>query len=360
MLSPGAALCLACLSSLPSRKFAEDTTFHTPCCSRPICAACLTRNPRLARYNPCLRCLGGVGVVRSHSKPQSPSTVGIPDDVPKNVDGGVHDDDVFAIGDDNEEDDSQDEDARDVVPLIASTPAVEGRSGPGPSSPPPSNAPSQTDISQVDETLSPDDSAISAHAGPPKYYIQPNDTLTGISLKFGVDGRLLCRLNNLPPSTLRTTPHLLHTRTYLIFPPSTQVPPTKSQSSAADEQRRVRREREIAERRFQTLTKEVDISIAKVYVSLAEHQDGGDEEGQYELNKEGDLKAAKEKFPILASGSSLEGRAIDRYLDDDEWEARERKGGRGVSIPKFPLSAEGSRTSEKWGKWSPSWWKSSN
>lgn len=106
------------------------------------------------------------------------------------------------------------------------------------------------------------------------------------------------------------------------------------------------------------MTKEVDTSIAKVYVSLAEQRN--DLEGEYELGKEGSLNPFKEtKSPGIPSEGSLEGRAIDRFLDDEEWEARERREGRGVSIPKFPLfeSTVGSSNSQKQGKWLPSWWK---
>ncbi|KAH9063868.1 hypothetical protein EDB87DRAFT_1541379, partial [Lactarius vividus] len=60
-------LCLACSSSLPPRLAASlgqsPELFFTRCCGRPICPSCLTANPRLARYNPCLLCLGGMGAV---------------------------------------------------------------------------------------------------------------------------------------------------------------------------------------------------------------------------------------------------------------------------------------------------------
>ena len=56
----------------------------TRCCGRPICdcPSCLTSNPRLARYNPCLACLGGVGAVGTRKlQGQHP--------VASNVDGAV-------------------------------------------------------------------------------------------------------------------------------------------------------------------------------------------------------------------------------------------------------------------------------
>jgi hypothetical protein len=73
------------------------------------------------------------------------------------------------------------------------------------------------------------------------------------------------------------------------------------------------------------LTKEVDHSVARAYIALAEHDDE-DDDGREVKRKE---------VPM-----SLEARAVDRYLDDQEWEESERKGGRGVVIRGFPY-AEG-------------------
>lgn len=91
---------------------------------------------------------------------------------------------------------------------------------------------------------------------------------------------------------------------------------------------------------MQVLTKEVDWRITKAYVALAEDDDE-DREGLY---------ARKEKTQEKTAGATsdarmLETRAINSYLDDENWEAAERRAGRGVFVPKFPLSscqAEGS------------------
>ena len=76
--------------------------------------------------------------------------------------------------------------------------------------------------------------------------------------------RILCRLNNLPPSTLRMTPHLLHTRAFLILPPSVRAPPPLTPAEQAlDEERKARLAVERAETRFQAMTKETDRDVAK-------------------------------------------------------------------------------------------------
>ncbi|PBK92767.1 hypothetical protein ARMGADRAFT_908399, partial [Armillaria gallica] len=129
-----------------------------------------------------------------------------------------------------------------------------------------------------------------------KYYIKRTDTLQGIALRFGVDGRELCRLNNLPPSTLSITPHILHTREFLLLPPASHP-----KLRASDSEPTGRRETERAEKRLQVLTKEVDWRVAKAYVALAD-----------EIDLDSKLKQP-----------SVEARAISRYLDDEEWEGGE-------------------------------------
>lgn len=44
--------CQTCYTELPS----QARPYLTPCCSTPICERCLSRNPRLREYDPCLRC----------------------------------------------------------------------------------------------------------------------------------------------------------------------------------------------------------------------------------------------------------------------------------------------------------------
>lgn len=164
---------------------------------------------------------------------------------------------------------------------------------------------------------------------PLKYYITRNDTLQGIALRYGLNGHELCRLNNLPPSSLRTTPHLLHTRRYLTLPPSARQLSGSASNENSEEvkERQVRIQLEKAEKRLQTLTKEVDWQIAKAYVAL---EDDAEETGEYDRKlKEGGLP---NRFP-----SNLEERAIAKYLDDDEWEANARKDGGKVGVTGLPF-----------------------
>jgi hypothetical protein len=179
-------LCLACSSSLPPRLWkrtleraegegalsstssiagrsdrarrSSSEVFLTLCCGRPICPSCVASNPRLVRYNPCLACLGGVAAVGSEkvTVPRGEHQV-----ASSNVNGAVRDEDVFIVGDEDEDETSETHDGE-----AAETP---GR------------------IPEVVEPPKPDISVDGNQGGPGRYYIRPDDTLLGISLRLGVD-----------------------------------------------------------------------------------------------------------------------------------------------------------------------------
>ncbi|KAI0087277.1 hypothetical protein BDY19DRAFT_994978 [Irpex rosettiformis] len=333
-------LCLACSSSLPPRSVPSSSKgasiFITICCSRPICPNCIASNPRLARYNPCLQCLAGVDLVTARSSSSKAFKVNPQTKV--NVDGGLQDEDVFAVGDDEDDDEddeerySSEEHQRHDAFSIPSTSSLVDDS--------PTNVPGASKVVNEPPNLEEEVSLPSETRSPSKYYIKPGDTLLGIALKYKVDGRLLCRLNNLPQSTLRTTPHLLHTRTVLTFPPSAVLLEASTSPSADDSEYEARRARERAEKRLQTLTKEVDWRVAKAYIALADPLIAGADVAEVWKDEAGDKSwRPKETEPVDggAGSSSLEAAAINRYLDDEDWERREREQGRGVSIPRFPL-----------------------
>jgi len=145
----------------------------------------------------------------------------------------------------------------------------------------------------------------------------------------------LCRLNDLPTTTLSTTPHLIHTRTTILLSPTSKPPPD---DQALDEARRVER----AQKRLQTVTKEIDWSVAKAYVAIAQGSDSSEMPEKKSGNREGCLQ----KTPDSESGGTSQRvayEAIDRYLDDTEWEEQERKEGRGLVIQKFPWGSFGQK-----------------
>ena|SRR6266403_1451771 len=184
--STTAPLCLACSSSLPPRLWKRTTQqgaqsrqtssgdrdsellFLTRCCGRPICPSCLTSNPRLVRYDPCLACLGGVGAIGTKNlQGQHP--------VASNVDGAVRDEDVFVVGDEDEDVDAVTDDGETTkVPGVA-IPSSEGVRPPG------------LDVRERPYTDANKPDSNNDQGSPGRYYIRPDDTLLGISLRLGVD-----------------------------------------------------------------------------------------------------------------------------------------------------------------------------
>jgi hypothetical protein len=263
-----------------------------------------------------------------------------------NVNAEVREEDVFALGDDDEEDEDGDGDESHALDEPASAksgasadPAQARRTPDGaleklPTAP--ATLPNtSTPPSPPAAYTSAEERSASPAAAATVYHLKPSDTLHGLALRFGVPARTLCTLNKLPFSTLSTTPHLLHTRTSIVLSASAQLPdgalPVISDVAVAEasskareekEERRRRRVREQAEKRLQVLTKEVDWRVARAYVALAE--DGpspADEDASF-------LRAVKAKeagMPVPPVHAGLEGRAIDAYLEDNEWEANLRE-----------------------------------
>jgi hypothetical protein len=106
----------------------------------------------------------------------------------------------------------------------------------------------------------------------------------------------------------------------------------QSQLDAGAAAAEVRRTRERAQKRLQTLTKELDWRVAKAYVDLIDE----DDLDLHNLKrKEGDVEVMK--MVGTSARSVLESAAIERYLDDDEWEAQQRREGRNPRISPFPF-----------------------
>ncbi|KZP31721.1 hypothetical protein FIBSPDRAFT_944792 [Athelia psychrophila] len=343
-------LCLACSSSLPPLKAgAEHSLFVTNCCRRPICPSCIASNPRLARYDPCLACLGGVGAIFAGSSKGKGPLLGPSKHV--NVDGAVRDEDTFVLGDDEDDEESGDEAEEQGPPPAYASSLPEG------------DPVSATDPAPAPSIHGSDGASLKSTgistSDPYKYYIRPNDNLQGIALRFSVAGRELCRLNNLPPSALSTTPHILHTRAFITLPPSARFPGdaqnVSSAAQAKERERERRLARERAEKRVQTLTKEVDWRVAKAYVALADAHDT-DADSLMEGNKEGEEVGEKKRSPGKGK-SALESRAVDRYMDDEEWEERERREGRHAVIAPFPYFGNGSTATAGSSSSSKSFWR---
>ncbi|KAF8624520.1 hypothetical protein AX15_005832 [Amanita polypyramis BW_CC] len=212
MTDESTMLCLTCSSSIPPsiiRRYKQglsdgldpprnEDIFFTNCCKKPICPSCIAVNARLKQYDPCLHCLGGVSAIVS-------SNLGAPIS---------SDQDIFVLADDDDDDDDDGDDDGECL---------------RPGQELPSHEATTQMMEQIVKPRSPAEQ--SGHCteqelrgdAPFKYYLTLKDTLQGIVLRYGASGYEICRLNKLPPSTLTTTPHLLHTRTYILLPPASKA-----------------------------------------------------------------------------------------------------------------------------------------
>ena len=189
-------LCLACSSSLPPETTNDASTaiYITKCCRRPICPSCISFNPRLARYDPCLFCLGGVGLVGMNrpSSSQGQRSVDIPTSIADvNINGEVRDQDTFILGDDDEEEDNEEErpefDGGASI-FIPPPPLYESIVDPWKEEKSPHHENATLTSNSTSLTEEPFTKPIEPdNTRPYKYYIDRSDTLQGLSLRFGID-----------------------------------------------------------------------------------------------------------------------------------------------------------------------------
>ena len=89
-----------------------------------------------------------------------------------------------------------------------------------------------------------------------------------------------------------------------------------------------RRRKERAAKQFQFVTKEVDWGIAKAYVALADSEEADDDYG---------MKRKEAGRPRIEVGTA--GGAVERYLDDEEWEQEQIQAGFQPRTMPFPFFA---------------------
>lgn len=180
----------------------------TKCCGRPICPRCLEANPRLARYNPCLACLAGVGVIQASSSARNglggkhTSGSGVQPVEVQNLDGGMKDRDLFVLADDEDEDDEDDDTSTDEEggrqiyrSATPPPPDVIPTASPLLETPPPPSlliisteeAPA-TNAAPAPPTPG-DDRQPAKPDAPAVYRLRRGDTLMGIALRFRLDVR---------------------------------------------------------------------------------------------------------------------------------------------------------------------------
>jgi hypothetical protein len=198
-----------------------------------------------------------------------------------------------------------------------------------------------------------------------QYWLRSNDTLMSLSLRFRVSAVALCKLNELPPSTATSTPHLIHTRKFLLIPEGAII---KALANAPDDvnlnsalqgpapmnrKQKVERARKEAQSKFRSLVARDDARArstggpsasganvtpcderaARAYVSLMESElrfvDFGDgiDEVQKEDNKNDSVAADDEALIDSARQRRFDAivkQAFARWSMDSEWEREQR------------------------------------
>ncbi|WVR08337.1 hypothetical protein IAU60_005390 [Kwoniella sp. DSM 27419] len=319
--------CQTCSSELSF--LALRSAYIPACCSSPICAGCISRNPRLREYSPCLKC----GDPRAHElKGRSgfsaralarPSGGGAGQAAALASGTEV----MFEIGDDEDEEGEELPVYADVVREADGGAADGGSTGPaeqGAASPPRLGA------------LGADDEVVEEEAMETvevRHTVSRSDNLLAIARRYAADPHDLLTLNNLPPTTLSTHPRLLHTRKSILIS-RRQVPRSHLSSlappSIADgaKGRPTREEDEERERqkqikRFQLLTKSVDPAIGKTYLSLEAMKEDPDHPLHPDNLRElpaGGGEGQTGKKVHMAERENREERALEAFWDDEDWE----------------------------------------
>ncbi|WVF68866.1 hypothetical protein IAT40_003639 [Kwoniella sp. CBS 6097] len=260
--------------------------FITPCCASPICMRCVSLNPRLRDYVPCLKCgdprtaeLRGAGRPRRDSQLRHRDRerrLGSGRNIVGGVEGGGGEV-VFEIGDVDDDDDGANELMLAGLPKydeihpsntdidnvaegggggfednITVQSGVDGPSQESAKQQGTSNDPVNDDDLTSGQQHQQQNKHESENAGEPdtkikskidteagieteietetetvevRHTVLRSDNLLAIARKYAADPHDLLTLNNLPPATLSTNPRLLHTRKSIII--SRRVVPSR-------------------------------------------------------------------------------------------------------------------------------------
>ena len=421
-------LCLACSSTIPPSAKPASVYVHG-CCQRPVCATCIAQNPRLVTFCPLCEDAQAAfkkgprpdvtraGEVvfdaeallqREHSDASPPSYSEVQEEK------GIEKHSTFVL-DDNSEDEAETETDKGKKPR--SSTKDQRQAGPSLLKPQPksaavaevdlipprsshnttpeattTNPPTTSFRRQVDPHTPPATSSVAGPSTPPtsacpgdgqtrQYYLRKSDTLPSISIRFGVSANELCLLNALPRAVLSTSPHLLHTRSFILLPAHAvekqlAANPSLAHSLQGPPQRSAREKtvsaRKEAEAKFRAMLAKgtsgsgsgggetvADDKAARAYVGLAEDEmrfvnfgEGLDEHGlplAYDGTKEEEVQNGGEKGEdqaMLVAQQDTARRlrfeailkhALAKWEMDSDWERQQRANGIDPSTISEPL-----------------------
>ncbi|GAA6052724.1 hypothetical protein JCM3770_007195 [Rhodotorula araucariae] len=323
-------LCAACCATLdgptgvPAHSEKADPPPVSFVCGHSTCGSCVRKRRRLGQF--CVLCHTADDLLVGGSTPSSKTVSRVQS--PPRYDEQKSD---FVLGGDSDDDDA---------PLNGAPP------------PPDSEAPLAQGAEAWDAP--PAYEADGTELGHPNgkgvreqcalHHLRREDTLLGLAMHYGVEGYVLCTLNKLPLSTLTTTPHLLHTKPFLLLPPTAQRP---SSSSAPLLPPALERKRLVV-RRFQVATKCADWAVAQAYVDQVWRSRAG--EARFVVAN----RCARGEDDGPAEGEVREGgeleEAVAAYEADERWEREQRNlKGKGPVGRALGIATPMEQTRTRWG-----------
>ncbi len=158
-----------------------------------------------------------------------------------------------------------------------------------------------------------------------QYWLRKTDTLQSISIRFAVSTNELCLLNSLPRAVLSTSPHLLHTRSFILIPAHAvekQLAISSNQGDLASSldgpPQRSAREKTVAARRT---------AEAKFRAALS-----GKEKGATAADEKAArayIGLAEDEFRMVNFGERQDGDGLPLAYDRDESKDKEMMKGKG-------------------------------
>ncbi|CBQ71687.1 conserved hypothetical protein [Sporisorium reilianum SRZ2] len=365
-------LCLACSSTIPA-SVKPASVYQHGCCSRLVCASCLEANPRLTTF--CPHCEDAQAAFRKGPRRDVTRVGQVVFDAEAALE--LHEEEEvapppyseakaseFVVDDDADEEECARVEKRTAgkAPSLLLRQASKSSAGaevdvaPSTAEPTPGPTSFRRKVDPHTPTLS---TSITSNndASTRQYYLRKTDTLQSIAIRFAVSTNELCLLNTLPRAVLSSSPHLLHTRSFILIPAhavekqlaanpelsaSLQGPPRKSAREKTSAARRT------AEAKFRaTLAKSggagetpADDRAARAYVGLAEDEmrtvdfgEGLDELGLpvgYDDDsgaKGGEMWEAQMDTARRMRFDAVLRHALAKWEMDSDWERKQRTDG---------------------------------
>ncbi|GAC96507.1 hypothetical protein PHSY_004087 [Pseudozyma hubeiensis SY62] len=388
-------LCLACSSTIPPNAKPASIFVHG-CCSRPVCENCVVSNPRLITFCPI--CEDAHAAFRKGPRGDvtrkgevvfdfDSATGREEQEEQEGVEPPPYSEGTEEVGAGKFVIDAGDEEGEVVKekrPALLTRQASKSVAEAEVDVAPQSAALATNDISsdsnltgirrKVDPHNTVSSSSFSSSTpssgSTRQYYLRKTDTLQSIAIRFAISPNELCLLNSLPRAVLSTSPHLLHTRSFILLPSqavekqltsnpdllsSLEGPPRRSAREKTTAARRTAEAKFRASLAKSTGETPADERAARAYIGLAEDEmrwvdfgEGVDGDGVprgYEREGkggDGEMWEAQMDTARRLRFEAILKHALGKWEMDSDWERAQRAKGldpTDVSKPLPPSNA---------------------